>query len=79
NSLQAALEEPQVAALEMLQKVPHPNRHDLRLMKAPLIADGQLPSIRSRPPLAGEHTEQVLTELGYSSADIAALRTAKVI
>jgi len=33
-------------------------------------------SIRSRPPAPGEHTDQVLRELGRAPADIAALRAA---
>ena len=35
-------------------------------------------SMRRRPGL-GEHTEQVLGELGYGAADIARFRAAKVI
>ena len=30
-------------------------------------------------PLLGEHTEEVLTQLGYSSAEIGSLRESKVI
>ena len=33
----------------------------------------------TRSPLLGEHTEEVLTELGYGSDVIAALRAEKVI
>jgi formyl-CoA transferase len=32
-----------------------------------------------RSPLLGEHTEEVLAELGYGTQDIATLRTSKVI
>ena len=35
-------------------------------------------SARGRP-LIGEHTEEVLTEAGYSSAEIEALRIAEII
>jgi formyl-CoA transferase len=35
--------------------------------------------ITRRPPLLGEHTEQLLAELGYPAGEIAALRAAKVI
>lgn len=35
--------------------------------------------IRKRPPLLGEHTEEVLVSLGYSSGDIETLRTAGAI
>jgi crotonobetainyl-CoA:carnitine CoA-transferase CaiB-like acyl-CoA transferase len=45
----------------------------------PLWMTETLPVARQRPPLLGEHTEQILTELGYAAADIAALREQSVI
>ena len=79
NSLQQALEEPQVAALGLLQPVAHPGRADLQLFKAPIVADGEFATIRSRPPLAGEHTDSILTELGYAAEQIAELHRAKAV
>ena len=40
----------------------------------PLSLDGQRLGIRSDPPKMGEHTGQLLQELGYSAEQIAALR-----
>ncbi len=37
------------------------------------------PSDVKRSPLLGEHTDEVLEELGYGADQIAALRTEKVI
>ena len=79
NSLQEALDEPQVAALGLLQTVRHPGRENLLLVKAPIVADGALPEIRSRPPLVGEHTAAVLAELGLTTAEIGALVASQVI
>ena len=79
NSLQQALEEPQVAALGLMQSVDHPGSHNLQLMKAPILVDGELATLRSRPPLAGEHTGVILASLGYDAAAIASLRQAKII
>jgi crotonobetainyl-CoA:carnitine CoA-transferase CaiB-like acyl-CoA transferase len=79
NSLQQALDEPQVAAMGLFQTINHPGREALQLMKAPIVVDGALHEIRSRPPLAGENNAEVLAEVGYGAADIAALAAAGVI
>jgi len=78
-SLQEALEDPQVAALGLMQSVQHPGRPDLKLMKAPIVVDGEFAPLRSRPPLVGEHTATVLNALGYSSEAIESLRRANVV
>ncbi|MFI4931978.1 MAG: hypothetical protein ACHP83_17175 [Burkholderiales bacterium] len=36
-------------------------------------------AIRRRAPLLGEHTEAILTEIGYSRAEVARLREAGVV
>ena len=49
-------------------------------MPAPAARFAATPSsIRYRAPLMGEHTDEVLGELGYSDAQIAAMRNAKVV
>jgi crotonobetainyl-CoA:carnitine CoA-transferase CaiB-like acyl-CoA transferase len=80
NSLQEALEEPQVEALQFIQHMAHPGLAGaLPLFKAPVMVDGELSALRSRPPLAGEHTEFILRREGYSPQDLDELRKAKVI
>jgi crotonobetainyl-CoA:carnitine CoA-transferase CaiB-like acyl-CoA transferase len=37
------------------------------------------PGVRTPAPARGEHTDAVLAELGYSAAEIAQLRTTKVV
>jgi crotonobetainyl-CoA:carnitine CoA-transferase CaiB-like acyl-CoA transferase len=36
-------------------------------------------SVRTPPPLLGEHSEEILVELGYDTAAIVALRAAGVV
>ncbi len=48
----------------------HPN---LRLAAAPVQFDDEMPAVRRSAPSTGEHTLEVLTELGFGDDEIAAL------
>ncbi|MBC7608918.1 MAG: CoA transferase [Polaromonas sp.] len=45
----------------------------------PITLDGTRPGVRSNPPQLGEHTDALLAGVGYSSAQIDALRTGKTV
>ncbi|TAG33693.1 MAG: CoA transferase [Polaromonas sp.] len=42
----------------------------------PITLDGERPGVRSSPPQVGEHTEALLTQVGYTPAEIAAMKAA---
>jgi crotonobetainyl-CoA:carnitine CoA-transferase CaiB-like acyl-CoA transferase len=70
---------PQTEALGMLQPLDHPSIPDLRLTALPLSFDRKRALHRSSPPSIGEHTAEVLLEVGYENDEIAALAAEGVI
>jgi crotonobetainyl-CoA:carnitine CoA-transferase CaiB-like acyl-CoA transferase len=71
--------DPQTMAREMVVDVPHPLIPDLKLLGVPIKLSDTPGDVRLPPPIKGQHTEDVLTDLGYSAADIRALRERQVI
>jgi formyl-CoA transferase len=71
--------DPQVRFLEMVTETTDGTLGRLGLIRNAVGASDGGPSVRSASPEAGEHTDAVLTEAGYSPDDIAALRREHVI
>ena len=72
-------ENEQIRHLKMAVPVKHPVLGEV-LVQAPPVTLSRTPgAIRTPAPDTGEHSDQILTELGYSPADIASLRNDKVI
>lgn len=79
-SPQQSLDHPQVQALGLLQDTHYPGLPGPAPVAAvPIWMTQTQPVPRQRPPLLGEHTDQILAELGYDEAAITALRAASVV
>ena len=70
-----AMADPQVDARQMLLDFHEPEMNGLRVLGNPikLSGDGAAPS--RRPPRLGEHTREILEELGYTRDEVAAFST----
>jgi CoA:oxalate CoA-transferase len=66
----------QVAALGMVTQTQRRDGSPLPLLRGPLSLDGNASEVVSPPPLLGEHTAEVLREIGLSDEDIAKLEAA---
>lgn len=68
-----ALASEQVAALGLVQYCRRQDGSELPLLRGPLSVDGEASEILSPPPTLGEHTSEVLRELGMTHDDVTRL------
>ena len=75
NDMQHLFSDPQVLHRGMVTEVPHPTIGTLRLAGVPIKYSETPGTIRLHPPLLGEHTDEILSEiLQYTQGDVEALR-----
>ena len=79
NDVLAAFAMPQAVARGMRTSVVHPTLGEMPQIGVPFKLSETPASIRTAPPLLGEHADEILAELGYDAAAITAMRAAGVI
>jgi formyl-CoA transferase len=77
-SMKEIAEEPSLRASGTIVEVDHPERGKYLTVGNPIKLSDSVTEV-TRSPLLGEHTEEVLRELGYNEVQIAALREERVI
>jgi len=79
-SPQQVLEDPHIAAKGLFQPVDYPGMEQpAPLMRTPVELSETPGEIRHRAPTLGEHTDSLMSELGYSETEIAQLHELRVI
>ena len=79
NDLADVFADPQVLARGMKTAVAHPHHDALELVASPMRLSATPVQLRRAPPLLGQHTDEVLAELGLDAASRAALRAQGVL
>lgn len=79
RSVPEVFADPQVLARRMIEVVEHATLGPLEVPGVPLTLSATPGSVRTPPPVLGQHTESILAELGVDTATIAHLRRDKVI
>jgi crotonobetainyl-CoA:carnitine CoA-transferase CaiB-like acyl-CoA transferase len=70
NNFKEVFEHPQIVARDVVREVAHPRLGKMRATRNPILLDHDGPAIDRHAPMLGEHSEELLRELGYSAAAI---------
>ncbi|MEJ2217379.1 MAG: CoA transferase [Gemmatimonadota bacterium] len=77
--IDAVADAEQTHASGIVQRVPHPGIPDFASLALPVEWDGRRAQPRCAPPRCGEHTHEILRELGYDDPAITRLKRERVI
>ena len=77
--LDEVFEDPQVLHQEMILEQEHPTIGKIKQLGFPTKLSRTPATLRLPPPLMGEHTDEVLGELGYTTEEIRAMRDEGVL
>ncbi len=71
--------DPQVLHREMVKELDHPKAGKVKVTGIPIKLSDTPGEVETAPPVLGQHTQEILTELGYSDKDLEKLKQEKVI
>jgi len=79
NNVREVVESPQVQAREMIIEMDHPTAGKIKMAGSPIKASLTPVTVQCPPPLLGQDTEKILSQMGYGRDEIASFKTEGVI
>ena len=79
NDYKEVFDNPHIKARNVLQEINHPVMGKMPAVRNPVLFDANSPTIRLPAPLLGQHSAEILRELGHSDAQIAEFAKAGVV
>ncbi len=79
HNVDEVIDDEQVRHLGTFYQQQHPKEGEIWGINSPVFIDGKRPGPMRPPPVLGEHSEQILGELGLDRDEIAKLKAAKVV
>jgi CoA:oxalate CoA-transferase len=79
NDYQDVFNNPHIKARNVLQEIEHPVMGKMSAVRNPVLFDADSPTIRLPAPLLGQHSAEIMRELGHSDAQIAEFAKAGVV
>jgi CoA:oxalate CoA-transferase len=77
NNFKEVFEHPQLVARNMVQTIEHPRLGRMQVARNPVLLDRDGPDVERPAPMLGEHSEEILLELGYAPEAIQELAAAR--
>jgi crotonobetainyl-CoA:carnitine CoA-transferase CaiB-like acyl-CoA transferase len=71
NNFMEVFDDPHMIARGIVKDVEHPRLGKMRAVRNPILLDHDSPAVDRHAPMLGEHSEEILRQLGYSDATIA--------
>ncbi|WWC69385.1 uncharacterized protein I206_103324 [Kwoniella pini CBS 10737] len=79
NNIAQTFEHPQSIARKVIEEIEHPRAGKIKLAAAATTYDGEKPKLYRPPPYLGQHTSEILRELGYTDNEVEEMRDGGVI
>ena len=78
-SFDQILNDPHIKARKMVVDIDHPKIGPMKTLGLPIKSTGALTEIRKPAPWLGQHTEEVLREIGYGPGEVQRLFEERVV